>query len=603
MSRYPLREITDLQVGDHLCCIYETEEEHRKVLAPFLAQGLERNERVLYIVDARAAETILGYLREDGVDVEAYCNQGQLTIFSANEAYMRDGVFDPDRMIALLRAETQRALEDGYSALRVTGEMSWALRGLPGSERLMEYEAKLNTFLPESKCLAICQYDRRLFDAEVLLDVLTTHPYAVIGARLLENFYYMPPEDFLGKYTAEARLRRCVDNLIERRRAEKRLRLQAQLLDSVREAVVGTDLEGRILYWSKGAEGLYGYQSGEIVSTIQLVPEPHVHEERERMRLVSSVGMWNGEYLLQRKNGSLFWAHTVISLVSDESGQPSGFIRIDRDVTQRKIVEEALQKTRGELETRVEERTAELVRANRRLQKSEEDLRFLSAQLLTVEENERGRIARELHDGVGQSLSAIKFKMEDALSHLSHAAGDSARPCIMSLESLIPLLQNTMEEVRSITMDLRPSTLDDLGILATMAWYCREFQKLYSSIRIETEIAAAETEVRDPLKIVVYRVLQEALNNVAKHSRANMVRLCLTRQDDTIELSIEDDGIGFDIGAALSREASERGFGLRSMRERVELSGGSFALESTRGTGTAIRAAWPIGPSPAAPES
>ncbi len=149
----------DLGPGSHLCWIYETEEEHQAVLRPFLHRGLELGEKVLYIADTRADKVIMGYLQADGLDGESYVTSGQLSILSAKDAYVRNGVFDPDDMIGLLRMESERALVEGYPALRVTGEMSWALQGLPGSERLIEYEAKLSEFFPGSKCLTICQYE------------------------------------------------------------------------------------------------------------------------------------------------------------------------------------------------------------------------------------------------------------------------------------------------------------------------------------------------------------------------------------------------------------------------------------------------------------
>ena len=132
---YP-RTIADLGTGDHLCCLYETEEERWAVLTPFLRQGLERGDKVVYILDARTAETVVGYLRDpstssgQALDAELYLTSGQLATFNRKDAYLREGVFDPDGMIALLRAEIERALDEGYSALRVTGEMTWALRGL-----------------------------------------------------------------------------------------------------------------------------------------------------------------------------------------------------------------------------------------------------------------------------------------------------------------------------------------------------------------------------------------------------------------------------------------------------------------------------------------
>jgi signal transduction histidine kinase len=227
--------------------------------------------------------------------------------------------------------------------------------------------------------------------------------------------------------------------------------------------------------------------------------------------------------------------------------------------------------------------------AEEALRESEKELRLLSGQLLTAQEQERGRIARELHDGIGQSLSAIKFRLEDALGQMGE---DIAESSVISLNNLIPIIQSTVEEVRRITMDLRPSTLDDLGILATIGWFCREFKETYATVRIEKEIGLEEADIPESLKTVIYRVLQEALNNVAKHSGADSVTVLLTKKDDTIELTIEDNGRGFDLYEVLDIDSSKRGFGLGSMKERIELSGGSFSLESTRREGTNISASW-----------
>lgn len=143
-----LRKLEELEPGDHLCCLYRSEEEHRALLAPSMRRGLERGQKVLYIADAHTASTILAYLRAEGVDTSPFLERGQLSILTSNEAYTREGVFNPDRMLELLRGETERAVEEGYPALRVTGEMSWALKGIPGSERLIEYEASLNASFP-----------------------------------------------------------------------------------------------------------------------------------------------------------------------------------------------------------------------------------------------------------------------------------------------------------------------------------------------------------------------------------------------------------------------------------------------------------------------
>jgi hypothetical protein len=224
-TNYELEQrLSDLEPGDHLCFIYNTEEESRALLASFVRQGLERNEKVLYVVDSHTAEQVHNYLQDDGIEVWLYGRTGQLRILTADEVYTREGFFDPDGMISLLRKETERAVDDGYSALRITGEMTWALRELPGSERLIEYEAKLNDFFHGSKCLAICQYERPKFEAMLLLDVLGTHPLVVIGTEILDNFNCVPSKKFSGPDAEAAKLNSWLNNLVKRKRAEEALR-------------------------------------------------------------------------------------------------------------------------------------------------------------------------------------------------------------------------------------------------------------------------------------------------------------------------------------------------------------------------------------------
>jgi PAS domain S-box-containing protein len=218
-----LRSVDDLRAGDHLCCIYSTEDEHRALLTLCLRQGVERGEKIVYIAQPHEAEALLAYLRADGLPVEPYLASGQLALLTSHETCLFDGTFDPDRMINLLRGETDRALADGYKALRVTGEMTRVLRGVSGSKRLIEYEAKLNRFLPESKALAICQYDRRRFPARLLLDVLRSHPIAAIGTNFYENFYYVHPDALLGPDPIGAELDHCCRLLEQHRQMETAL--------------------------------------------------------------------------------------------------------------------------------------------------------------------------------------------------------------------------------------------------------------------------------------------------------------------------------------------------------------------------------------------
>jgi hypothetical protein len=214
-----LPSIERMHAGDHYCNIYRTDEEHRAVIIDFVRQGVSKHEKVLYIVNLHTASQLKALLATAQVDVDALLGSGQLVIQTAKEAYLQDGEFDPDKMIGLLREETAKALAEGYSALRVTGEMTWALAGEPGSERIVEYESKLNEFFPNHQCYAVCQYDRRRFDAELLLDILHTHPKVLLGKEGYDNseMYFVPSEQFLGDDRQTGRLDRWMQNLSRQR--------------------------------------------------------------------------------------------------------------------------------------------------------------------------------------------------------------------------------------------------------------------------------------------------------------------------------------------------------------------------------------------------
>jgi signal transduction histidine kinase len=225
------------------------------------------------------------------------------------------------------------------------------------------------------------------------------------------------------------------------------------------------------------------------------------------------------------------------------------------------------------------------------LLQSQVQLHLLSSRLLEAQEEERKRIARELHDTIGQALAALKFNVENIQYQMTHGQLEAASRL---LEFLVPKIQDVIEEARRIYMGLRPSILDDLGIHATIGWYCREHQKLYPRTFIETQIDIPEEEIRDDLKIVIFRIIQESLNNIAKHSEAEYVTLSLVRTEGMLELIIEDNGLGFDFTAVQKREDGKKGMGIAGMRERSELSGGAFYVQSLPGRGTTVWAAWPM---------
>ena len=149
-----------------------------------------------------------------------------------------------------------------------------------------------------------------------------------------------------------------------------------------------------------------------------------------------------------------------------------------------------------------------------------------------------------------------------------------------------------MEESRRIMSDLRPSVLDDLGILATITWLCRQYEAIAPGICIENQATVEEEDIPELVKIAIFRVLQEALNNIVKHSKAELVNLSLMSGNGCLELTIEDNGVGFNPDAAHLRGNDGKGLGIASMRERTELSGGTFAIDSAIEKGTLLRCLW-----------
>ena len=223
-------------------------------------------------------------------------------------------------------------------------------------------------------------------------------------------------------------------------------------------------------------------------------------------------------------------------------------------------------------------------RAQEELKKKEEQIRFFASQYIAAQETERRRVAVELHDAIASSLAGIKFRIEKTLEDMKQGLFS-----VESMKDVSSTLAQTIGEVRRIMADLRPSILDDLGIMPALNWLCREFETTYSHFSVEKQIGISEDEIPDFLKIVMFRISQEALTNIARHSGASLVDLALQKAGGRLELTIQDNGSGF------RPDEIVKGLGLSTMRERAELTGGTFSVESAQGKGTTIRASWPLG--------
>jgi PAS domain S-box-containing protein len=378
----------------------------------------------------------------------------------------------------------------------------------------------------------------------------------------------------------------------QRAQAEEALRESQQMLQSVMDTIPARvfwkDLDLNYLGCNRPFALDAGLQSPEELigrNDFEMCwgEQADLYRSDDRLVMETGIAKLGYEEPQTMPDGGRIWLRTSKVPLFDVKGQIKGVLGTYEDITVHKRAEEALQKAHDELELRVKERTAALEKAN-------EELQQIPSKLIAVQEEERKRLASELHDSIGQTLAAVKFWVEMALKFKDAGDGNAA---LNHLEQFVPILQRSIEETRSIYMGLRPTMLDSKGLLATLEWLRQECMKLYPERHIELEAGIAEEAIPKNLKVNIFRIAQEALNNIAKHSKAEWVDISLSKDGNGIELVVSDDGVGMDLDIIM-QTSTATSLGLTSMRERAELTGGSFSIESTPGEGTTIRASWPI---------
>jgi len=390
-------------------------------------------------------------------------------------------------------------------------------------------------------------------------------------------------------------------DLTERRHAEAMLRESEERLSlafaGAQEGVWDWNLEtGAVVYSPRWAQML-GYEVEEVAPHIhaweRLLHPDDIDRAREVNESVTTGGArtYEGEFRLRHKQGH--YVH-VLSRGFPVRRQPDGpIVRIvgtHFDLTERKRAEDALRRAHDELEARVRERTAELARANESLreemderQRSERARTELLTRLVFAQEDERRRIAREMHDQFGEQLTALGRGIE----RLTTAAADT--PALADpVRTIAKIAQQIDRDVDHLVWELRPTALDDLGLRAALANYVQDWS---ARVNVAAELHTTgllDDRLSPDVETTLYRIAQEALTNVAKHARAKHVEIILERRADHVVLMVEDDGIGFDQGSAPG--SAGQGFGLLGMQERAALVGATLEIESAKGRGTTILA-------------
>jgi PAS domain S-box-containing protein len=351
--------------------------------------------------------------------------------------------------------------------------------------------------------------------------------------------------------------------------------------------------------WNSGAERSFGYTAEEITGQhVRIIYTPedrrreiHVNEmERARENGRAADERWH-----VRRDGTRFYVSGVLSPLHDPAGAVTGYVKIARDLTEQRRAEEELRRANDELEVRVRERTFDLAKLNESLRdeisdriQTERDRVRLLRQIVRAQEDERRRIAREIHDQIGQQMTALRLNLA-ALEQSYGVDGELYE----KLEQTKTIAERLDAEVDFLAWELRPAALDDIGLTEAMGTFVRQWSN-HSDIEAQFHTTGLDQERLSPeTETNLYRIMQEALNNTMKYAHAKLVDVLLERRDNQVVLIVEDDGIGFNPNKEANAE-EDKGMGLIGMRERAALVGGTLQIESKPKGGTTIFARVPV---------
>lgn len=355
------------------------------------------------------------------------------------------------------------------------------------------------------------------------------------------------------------------------------------LVESVKDyAIFLLDPSGRVATWNQGAERIKGYKASEIIGQhfSRFYPRDAIESkwpERE-LEIASAEGRLSDEGFRVRKDGSMFWAHVVITPLRDDAGILRGFSKVTRDLTERRALEERSQQLNRELRRRV----SELTESQRMVELRTFELQKLSAELLRVQDEERRRIARALHDDLGQELTALKIELD-----LRSTSAENAE----ALSAAIGLAENALLKVRNISYLLHPPLLDESGLLPALHWYIDGVKK-----RSQIDIDFSYKPIGFPrlpsdIEIAVFRVVQESLTNIYRHSGSAGAKIDLHQDLDMVTLRIRDFGKG--MGTDQLGMGPAPGVGISGMKERVKHFNGELRVIPAE-PGTLVEAKIPI---------
>jgi len=558
-------------------------------LAGLIATALVSGDAAIVIATKVHRETLARELKDRDLDTTRAIADGRFVCLDASETLARimlNGMPDAERfshLVGGLITSARTAARSEQDGLVIFGEMVAILWEEGKHQAAIRLEELWNDLATQYAFSLRCAYPMNGFHkqehAESFARICAEHSSVLpFGSQAM----VLSDDDRQRTIAALQQKLQVLEYECTLRETERRFRL---LVEAVQDYAIFTlDADGCVDSWNIGAKRLKGYEASEIIGQhfSRFYPPEEVQngKPQRELSIAISEGRVEDEGWRVRKDGSRFWANVVITATKDAHGGVIGFSKVTRDFTERMLAQQNLQDSQ------------------RKLQESERSLRELSFHLLRTQDEERRRIGRDLHDSLGQYLSVLKMKLDCLKSSTSKISAND----LAELNDCAQITEDAVKEVRTISYLLYPPMLEEMGLKSAISWYLDGFTKR-SGIRTTFEVSPALGRLAPDVELAIFRVLQEALTNVHRHSGTATADVRLLVDDDTFVLQVSDHGKGANFNNC-ERPGQDwtgaHGVGLRGMRERMRQIEGNLELWSSE-KGTTVTATVPLGHAAAVP--
>jgi PAS domain S-box-containing protein len=551
-------------------------------LAGLVATALVSGDAAIIIATKVHRETLARELKDRDLDTTRAIAAGRFVCLDASETLARimlNGMPEPERFSRLmggLITKARAAAKSEQVGLVIFGEMVALLWAEGKHQAAIRLEELWNDLAAQYSFSLRCAYPMNGFHkrehADSFAKICAAHSSVLpLGSRAL----VLNDDDQQRTIVALQLKLQVLEYESTLRETERRFRL---LVEAVQDYAIFTlDADGRVNSWNVGAKRLKGYEASEIIgqhfSRFYPAEDIQAGKPQRELAIATSEGRVEDEGWRIRKDGSRFWANVVITATKDAQGGVIGFSKVTRDFTERMLAQQSLQNSQ------------------RKLLDSERSLRELSFHLLRTQDEERQRIGRDLHDSLGQYLSVLKMKLDSLKSSPSKMSRDD----LAELNNCAQIAEDAVKEVRTISYLLYPPMLEEMGLKSAVSWYLDGFTER-SGIRTTFEVSPALGRLAPDVELAIFRVLQESLTNVHRHSGSPTADVRLLLDDDNFILRVSDQGTGLNLNNfELPGQdwTGTHGVGLRGMRERMRQIEGNLELWSSE-KGTTVTATVPL---------